>query len=64
MAARMPKATIYVSLPMGSNGPRDTIMEFRHGNHETQLAKDIVDALRAIGYECSVRIHTEQDEVY
>lgn len=62
--ARMPKATVRVVLPKGSRGPADTVMEFRHGDSETQLAKDIVDALRAKGYQATAHIHVEQDEVY
>lgn len=62
--AKMPKATVRVALPKGSTGPRDTIMEFRHGNHETELAKDIVRSLRSLGYDCAAHIHIEHDEEY
>lgn len=63
----MPKATVRVGLPKGS--PRtgttsDAVWNMEHSDSQTQLAKDVADALREMGYDVLVKIEREITEEY
>ena len=64
---RMPKARLRVATPLGEdfrpNGGSITI-DFKNGDQDTQLAKDITDAMRAKGYHCKLSIDKEITEEY
>lgn len=67
--ARLPKVKLVVGLPKGvalrgtDNGDASWDMgTVRDAGME--LAKDIVNALRATGYECKLYINREVDEEY
>lgn len=67
--ARLPKVKLVIGMPKGvamrgvDNG--DSVWDMGHLREPgMELAKDIVNALRAKGYECKLYINREVDEEY
>lgn len=61
--ARMPKAVLKVGLPKGDKDTNNgMVIEFKHGEHQTQLALDMADALRDKGYVVAGHILKELEE--
>jgi hypothetical protein len=59
---RMSKATVFVGLPKENPGPNRYAINFGHDTDQSQLARDIVEALRAKGYDVKGVIEHESKE--
>lgn len=59
---RKPKTRIRIGLPKGAPNPNWFIMDMGYGTHQLQLGKDIVEAMKAKGYQADGQIATEETE--
>jgi len=60
--ARKPKTRIRIGLPKDHPTPSWTVLDLGYGQDEAQMGRDIVEAMRAKGYQADGQTLNEVEE--